>query len=317
MLWRTIGLLASLASVACFALAGPLFRPVIALAQEYLSRDQEISGIGYVQQILIVTGVLVLITGVSTAIWPVPAGRAVSRLRRLHCDVTRGVFASLLLWGSTAAGLALVALSFLAEAGILRSLHGEDGLLEMLTALLFLAAGITLLYALAKRRRQPAPRSKLAAALLAAIAIAFIFAGLEEISYGQRIFGWRTPAALARLNDQGEFNVHNLSNAVLSQLYRWGTLAFVLATALGWLALAARPHASLLGVLTPHSTLVGILTLMLLFGTYWTRTELLEELGAIFALSYSLAVLAARHQRRSQSPDPRASSWISRSASGN
>lgn len=32
----------------------------------------------------------------------------------------------------------------------------------------------------------------------------------EEISWGQRIFGWGTPASLKEVNAQGEFNVHNL-----------------------------------------------------------------------------------------------------------
>jgi hypothetical protein len=38
----------------------------------------------------------------------------------------------------------------------------------------------------------------------------FIGAG-EEISWGQRVFGFKTPEAIARINVQGEFNLHNLT----------------------------------------------------------------------------------------------------------
>lgn len=37
----------------------------------------------------------------------------------------------------------------------------------------------------------------------------FVCAG-EEVSWGQRIFGWETPEALEKLNAQGETNIHNL-----------------------------------------------------------------------------------------------------------
>ena len=38
---------------------------------------------------------------------------------------------------------------------------------------------------------------------------AFFVAG-EEISWGQRVFGWSTPEALDEINHQGETNVHNI-----------------------------------------------------------------------------------------------------------
>ncbi len=41
-------------------------------------------------------------------------------------------------------------------------------------------------------------------------ALAFFFAGGEEISWGQRIFHFTTPSAIEAANAQGEFNIHNL-----------------------------------------------------------------------------------------------------------
>jgi len=37
-----------------------------------------------------------------------------------------------------------------------------------------------------------------------------VFAGGEEISWGQRIFGWETPDSLASINAQDETTIHNL-----------------------------------------------------------------------------------------------------------
>jgi hypothetical protein len=42
------------------------------------------------------------------------------------------------------------------------------------------------------------------------LAVAFAFAGGEEISWGQRIFGWETPDSLANINAQDETTIHNL-----------------------------------------------------------------------------------------------------------
>ena len=41
-------------------------------------------------------------------------------------------------------------------------------------------------------------------------AVGTLFIGLEEISYGQHVFGWRSPAYFDRVNIQHETNLHNL-----------------------------------------------------------------------------------------------------------
>lgn len=42
--------------------------------------------------------------------------------------------------------------------------------------------------------------------------LACLYIGLEEISYGQRIFGWDTPLQWGLVNDQDETNLHNASS---------------------------------------------------------------------------------------------------------
>jgi len=89
----------------------------------------------------------------------------------------------------------------------------EDGLIENLGAAGFFVAAI-LFYA--------AFRSSLGAGndlgllrtnrnfFFLLLAVAFAFAGAEEISWGQRIFGWETPESLANINSQDETTIHNL-----------------------------------------------------------------------------------------------------------
>jgi hypothetical protein len=43
------------------------------------------------------------------------------------------------------------------------------------------------------------------------LALLFFFGAGEEISWGQRIFGFRTPEPLAQVNKQDELNLHNLA----------------------------------------------------------------------------------------------------------
>lgn len=82
------------------------------------------------------------------------------------------------------------------------SLTEEDGVYESLGALLFLLASIVFLLSFLKTHSR-----KL---LFLLFALAFFFAAGEEISWGQRIFGFRTPPALEANNAQKEFSVHNL-----------------------------------------------------------------------------------------------------------
>ena len=85
----------------------------------------------------------------------------------------------------------------------------EDRLVENATALFLFAAALVLS---AARRSGIARRgcAGLAAGLSACYALLFFFAAGEEISWGQRLFGWGTPDFFAEHNYQNETNLHNL-----------------------------------------------------------------------------------------------------------
>jgi hypothetical protein len=61
---------------------------------------------------------------------------------------------------------------------------------------------------------------RIIAVLLGLLAAFTLLVELEEISYGQRIFGFETPPELAETNVQQEFNIHND--------LRWGELTYII-----------------------------------------------------------------------------------------
>ncbi len=83
----------------------------------------------------------------------------------------------------------------------------EDGLVEYGTAIaLFVACLILIRNGLGMRGRA----TKLAMGLTFFYALAFFFGAGEEISWGQRIFGWETSEAMKAINRQDETTIHNI-----------------------------------------------------------------------------------------------------------
>ncbi len=81
---------------------------------------------------------------------------------------------------------------------------GENSVVEWLTALfLLLSAYLSLLTGLSKG----SPYTKW---LLLAFASIFFVAFMEELAWGQMMFGWETPEDFRSLNEQGETTLHNI-----------------------------------------------------------------------------------------------------------
>ena len=79
-------------------------------------------------------------------------------------------------------------------------LGSEDRFFEWSTAIsLFLASGISL-YLFIKTKT----------IFYILLSIVYLFGGGEEISWGQRIFGFNAPEVIAKNNIQNEFSIHNL-----------------------------------------------------------------------------------------------------------
>jgi hypothetical protein len=97
---------------------------------------------------------------------------------------------------------AVLAVLYFAAPDVVDTLTVEDGAFENLTALFYLLAAIAFVFAI---RRKSA-----GSAWLALLALACVFVAGEEISWGQRIFGWATPEVIADVNVQEETTIHNL-----------------------------------------------------------------------------------------------------------
>lgn len=88
---------------------------------------------------------------------------------------------------------------FLSDAAV-SQIGDEDQLFENLTALFFLGAAYFFAKSFLAGRN----------AWFLLLAIVFFVGSGEEISWGQRIFGFQTPEAISRINVQHEFSLHNI-----------------------------------------------------------------------------------------------------------
>lgn len=84
--------------------------------------------------------------------------------------------------------------------------YKEDGILEDITVLLAFTSSCILLYIAWLYRF-----NKRGVFVLMLALVLFLF-GMEEISWGQRIFGWKTSQLMQAVNEQQENNLHNLFN---------------------------------------------------------------------------------------------------------
>ena len=89
-----------------------------------------------------------------------------------------------------------------------KRLLGEGGILEYSQALiLFTSAWIGWLISKDFRQRLS---MRLHSLVYAIIAFVMLLVGLEEIAWGQILFGWKTPENIAAVNAQNQTTLHNL-----------------------------------------------------------------------------------------------------------
>lgn len=99
--------------------------------------------------------------------------------------------------------LAGIILSFL-NTDLYYTYVKEDGYIEYFTAVFLMVSSAFCFYKALFNRR------KLSMLFFYAAAFAFFLGFGEEISWGQRIFGFATPGDLEKINAQKEFNLHNI-----------------------------------------------------------------------------------------------------------
>lgn len=102
------------------------------------------------------------------------------------------------------------ALLVVTPGNVIGVLVGEDGPVEWAGALAWMCAA-GLFVAMLHRRPILEDAVRPAAFWLAGLALMSFLAAGEEISWGQRLFDYPTPEAIARVNLQNEMNLHNLA----------------------------------------------------------------------------------------------------------
>lgn len=96
-------------------------------------------------------------------------------------------------------------------------LFDEDGFFENATAILLFIASI--LFILSTYAIFKVGGSRFYVLLYLLFAFMLFTSSMEEISWGQRIFGIETPEMLKTVNYQGELNIHNLFNPFFGYIY--------------------------------------------------------------------------------------------------
>ena len=144
-------------------------------------------------------------------------------------------------------------------------LEGEDGLSEWWSVATYLAAAGA---AGAASWMLRATKHNRLQYFYLALAIVFFLGGMEEISWGQRIFDWGTPAAIKEVNFQDETTLHNVNfaNNVVFEMLFWGS---ALGLAGGIWRLTANFHglSDRMRLVLPSLTMAPALLLILIWRT--------------------------------------------------
>lgn len=169
----------------------------------------------------------------------------------------------------------------------------EDAPLEVMTAVLAGCAGT--IYLLAAYRAT----DTINRLLLLAYGIFFLIFCGEEISWGQRIFDWQTPAALTAINFQNETNLHNtlinvpLMHALESLFSLFLSLALFKGADVFQSCFKRTPPSSI-----PNEGM-SLFSLVFLILSIWAPVrggELLEEVLSVFGFTFALIQVKKRNE---------------------
>jgi hypothetical protein len=138
------------------------------------------------------------------------------------------------------------------------------------------------------------------------IALGAFFVGLEEISWGQRIFGISTPNIVREYNAQGELNLHNLvliKPELLHILASLLVVSWLLASLLVWIV-PQRLQDRIINLGFPAIPL-SLFPLFVLPVFFWTDRVVIrwDEIGELL-LGFAMAVFALDRYMRIRMPGP-------------
>ncbi len=220
----------------CFAL-GVAFSPEFLFALGIM-RDSITSNLEHVQattfhEIRVIKGLL-FVTGallVAVIVW----WRRLIQLTLLQsiCDHSNRFYvpqqANKILNGSLAVVVLAMVLTFIHlvfgsrywNPAVFVLLNTEDGLVENASALLFLACSLTSVLSISLVRNSASRKT-----VLILFTVGFFLCFGEEISWGQRVFGFGTPEFVKGANVQDEMNLHNMFGYFTDHLFFVAVLVY-------------------------------------------------------------------------------------------
>ncbi|NNE00324.1 MAG: hypothetical protein HKN47_23645 [Pirellulaceae bacterium] len=168
-------------------------------------------------------------------------------------------------------------------------LYVEDGPMESFTALSFAVAGILLIGSVVLEYRKNGQRMRFGRnGLILGVmgGIVLFLVAMEEISWGQRIFGIETPELLEEVNTQQEFNLHNIFTDYFKYAYFIVAIALFGATWKSFLLWLNNARSALKDIL-PDATLLILAAQILYFSFHLMFNELIEPIAAMFILLFT------------------------------
>jgi hypothetical protein len=221
--------------------------------------------------------------------------------------MSRGRFALFVALPIGVLGAYVAARALLSEAWQ-KFIYAENGPIELGTAALFALAGVGAIV-LARQSRGNVP--VVFRAMFVMFAAASWFVALEEISYGQQLFGWTSPQWFEQNNHHGQTNLHNLMgnrpSHVLKNVAHYATLVgFIIVPVIAMLRRSAYRAGHWTHYLLPRAEVVVSAAIAQLcsllwdvpkdvLGAYWHQgwNEVRELFWGMAALSY-VAVMGQR-----------------------
>ncbi len=235
-LWLVLGL---------FALIGIAATPKVLIAlgplRESLTSDLELTR-GTAEKTVLFVRLLFAAAALGLAgiifYWKsIASGRLISALSSYHAPAGQPSLATYISRRSMILSLAAIVtgicyIAFIAQwlpVTVREHIAYEDGVFEQATALLFLiasAGALAVAFRLYGLRGYHRPFVVRRATWHALLGIFFFVCVGEEISWGQRIFGFETTAAFKEVNVQGEMNLHNAFGYLADHLFIAGVAVY-------------------------------------------------------------------------------------------
>lgn len=158
----------------------------------------------------------------------------------------------------------------------------EDGFAESLQVIFYFLAFAMSLFITWRHHRAG---ERLLALLYLGLTVAFVFMIGEEISWGQRLFGWGTPDPLVEVNKQDETNLHNIYG--VGSTFKWLQMlvgAYGLILPLALMRWSPRPHLKkLTDAVVPHYTLILYFLPMFVWRLFRNTMEVPEDFYFVVA----------------------------------